>query len=441
LSEMKRGLRGAVALAVVVSAAVVGVERVDTVSSSPAAAAWPTGHAPADRVLRIREDLNEAVAKPRGVHAGAAAGSVGRSESPDSDLLHRAPSGSEPAGAAAYNPCPKDDIPLPDQGASLARQVTIPALPATSLPGPAAAFDPGPGEVPPTYDGTILRPADTRRYPGPRPAVVLMHGISGDQCQMWWLAQYLSGAGFVTMILTSPTPPEREASYGVAIDAARSAVSFLSTPPENPYAAVTSLNAMGLGGWSEGSVVASVAQGLPDMGLIKAIVAIDDLRGSFLGDSGAPLTFCSPPVRAGVTPRVPALGFASDTTCDVEPKNTSAGLKLSGFSRWRAENVPAVELPLAAYSHFDYDTHGAKLIQVGALTRAWFAAWLSAQPHALELFETCQTGSLPTPGTYSKTFVSAAYLPPLGIDSTSWGQDLAARCGWPATVVGSTPIS
>lgn len=343
-------------------------------------------------------------------------------------------------GSATYDPCPAQDITLPGQGPSLAQQVSIPSVPAVPLDGPASVFDPRPGEVPASYDSTILRPADTGRYRGLRPSVVLMHGIYGAQCQMWWLARYLAGAGYVVVNLTSPTPPERTASYGVAIDAARSAVHFLANPLENPYGTITDPADIGLAGWSEGSVAASVAQGLPDMGAVRVIVALDDLRGSFLGDSGAPMTFCSPPVVGAVTPRVPALGFASDTPCDVEPADKSADLKLSGFGRWRDAGVPAVELPLAAYSHFDYDTSGPKLYRVGALTLAWLDAWLGNKPAALTQFSLCQTATgRPSAGTLSATFHAGAYLPSQGVDTTIWGQDLARRCGADPALVGTTP--
>ena len=353
------------------------------------------------------------------------------------------PSAGEPVsgGSPTYDPCPAQDATLPGQGPSLAEAVAIPSVPAVPLTGPASIFDPGPGEVPASYDATILRPADTAQYPGLRPSVVLMHGIYGDQCQMWWLARYLAGAGYVVVTATSPSPPEHNAGYGVAIDAARSAVHFLANPLENPYGTSTDPADIGLAGWSQGSVTASVAQGLPDMGAVRAIVALDDLRGSVLGDSGAPMTFCSPPVEGTVTPRVPALGFASDTPCDVEPTNTSADLKLSGFSRWRDAGVPAVELPLAGYGHFDYDIGGTKLNPVGALTRAWLDAWLGNKPAALASFSLCQTdGGLPTAGILSATFHAAAYLPSQGIDTTNWGQELARRCGAGPAVVGTTPV-
>lgn len=346
------------------------------------------------------------------------------------------------AGSTSYDPCAPVATVLPGQGPALAEPITIPAVPVGLLPGAAAAFDPGPGDVPESFPGTILRPADTQKYPGPRPAVVLMHGIYGEQCQMWWLARYLAGAGYVSVVLTSPTPAVRSASYGVAIDAARSAVRFLATPVENPYFSATMASDVALAGWSEGSVVASVVQGQPDMGVVKTIVAFDDLRGSFLGDSGAPFVYCTPPVKGAVVPRVPALGFASDKACDVAPLDTSRQLKLSGFDRWRAAGIPAVELPLAGYGHFDYDKDTPKLVPVAALTLGWHDAWLEGHMGDLaSAFASCEMAGRPTAGTLSSTYDSAAYLPGLGIDSTNWAFELARRCGQDPKVAGTTPLS
>lgn len=375
----------------------------------------------------------------RAAKASAEAKQADRS-SPEAPTLSGTVAGPASGAAPVYDPCPGHDGAIAGEGPSIAQAVTIPAVVPEPLSGAAKAFDPLPGEVPASYAGTIVRPADEARYPGSRPAVVLLHGIDGDQCQMWWLAQYLSGSGYVTLTLTSPTPPEHDASYGVAIDAARSAVRFLSTPLENPMAFATDANDLGLAGWSEGSVVASVSQGLPDMESVKAIVALDDLRGSFLGDTGAPETFCSPPVEATVDPRVPALGFASDTACDVEPTDTRPDIKLSGFSRWYHAAVPAVELPLAGYGHFDYAAIGHRLIPVGTFTLAWFNGWLDGQSGALGAFTACHLDGLATPATLSSTFHSAVYLPSLGIGSTTWARDLANRCHLDPSVIGTRPV-
>jgi hypothetical protein len=340
----------------------------------------------------------------------------------------------------SYDPCPAQAGAVAGEGPSTALPISIPALPPRPLPGPAAQFDPLPGDVPPAFAGTILRPLDTAAHPGRRPVVLLFHGIYGDQCQMWWLAQYLAGAGFVAVTVTSPTPATHDASYGVAIDAARSALAWVQDGSRDPFARVADAGDVGIAGWSEGSVVASVSQGLPGMQAVQAIVALDDLRGSILGDTGAPMTFCSPPVRAAVSPRVPALGFASDTTCDVEARDSGASIKLSGFDRWRAVGLASVELPLAGYSHYDYADTGPRLAPLAVLSRAWFDKWLLDQPGSLLPFVSCRLDGEPFPAALSSTYEAAAYLPSLGVDSRTWAAALAARCHQPAAEVGTQPI-
>jgi hypothetical protein len=267
--------------------------------------------------------------------------------------------------------------------------------------------------------------------------VVLLHGIGGNQCALWWLSLYLAGRGYVTTVLTSPTPPGHPgASQGVEIDAARSAVAFLSSPTENPFSVVTDPDNLGLAGWSEGSIAASVAQGLPGMGAVKAIVALDNLRGSLRGDAGAPFTWCVPPVVGPVTPKVPALGFASDFPCNLEPNNTSPTLKQSGWVRWRAAHVPSVELPMANFTHATFAT---PVQTVAHFSREWFAAWLGGKGNAaLSSFQACSTVGLPTAGMLSKNYQAAAYLPSLGLDTNAFGQQLAARCH---QTIGSTPAN
>lgn len=434
---MRRGVAAALAAAMVALAAAVvvvdgtGPSRPQTRSEASASSALPAW---APHARRHRPASPDVVVAPR---SSVAAGV--------NDLLAvtapGAVAGPGAYGSPSYDPCSPEDTTLPNEGPSLAMGVNVPSVPPTPLPGPAAAFDPNPGEVPAAYAATIVRPADTNRYPGARPAVVLLHGIYGDQCQMWWLGRYLAGAGYVALLVTSPTPPEHDASYGVAIDATRSAVDFLATPVDNPFAFATDPNRVGIAGWSEGSVAASVVQGLPDMGAVKAIVALDDLRGSLLGDSGAPMTFCVPPVRSPLNPRVPALGFASDNPCDVAATGTGPGVKLSGFSRWRAAGVASVELPLAGYDHFDYAVPGAKLVPVAELTLAWLDAWLLGTTGSLASFHSCFTHGVPTAGALSSTYASGAYLPLFGIDSSSWARDLAARCDQSPAEVGTTPMA
>jgi hypothetical protein len=333
-------------------------------------------------------------------------------------------------GQDGYDACPASDYVLPGEGASLSAPVTIPSVTPTPISGEPASFATTAADIPASYPGTILRPADTTAYPGPRPAIVLFHGYGGNQCNLWWLARYLAGAGFITLTLTSPVvhdPAHADATYGVAFDAGEAAVDFITNASRNPYASVTNVSDVGLAGWSMGSIVASELQGLPGMTAVHAVVALDNLRQSLQGDPGAPVNFCVPPELAPITPRVPALGFASDTACASEPAATSPTLKLSGWSQWQANGVPAVELVMSGYIHTDFSLPSAKLVPLGPDITSWFDAWLGGQPSELAWYDSCTDGQ-PSVGPLATDFDSAAYLPTLGLATTTLGQSLAMSC-------------
>ena len=76
-------------------------------------------------------------------------------------------------------------------GESVSETVSIPSL---TQPGGITQFT-----------GTILRPADQTAFPGPRPVVLLQHGLGGNQCAQWWTAQDLAGHGYIALVWTAPT--------------------------------------------------------------------------------------------------------------------------------------------------------------------------------------------------------------------------------------------
>ncbi|MGH9121345.1 MAG: alpha/beta hydrolase family protein, partial [Acidimicrobiales bacterium] len=331
---------------------------------------------------------------------------------------------SSAAGAAVPGTasCPTTP-PLAGQGTVIAQSVTVPAVPVEALTGSSSLVNPPASDVPASYPGTVLRAANTTTYPGARPAVVVLHGLDGDQCQMYWLASDLAGNGFVALVLTSPTPPDEAASEGVEIDAARSAVDFLGTAA-NPFLSQTNAGNVGVAGWSEGSIAASVVQELPDMHPVRAIVALDSLRAALRGDPGVPETFCLPPVEGPITPVVPALGLSEDAPCDVAPSNLAANLKLAAWSEWASAGVPAVELPLAGFNHFSF---GSPTQLVGDLTVGWFEAWLENSSAALSLYTSCSVSGLPLAGVLSALFDSGAFLPSLQLSTGNYAQAVAQR--------------
>jgi pimeloyl-ACP methyl ester carboxylesterase len=301
-----------------------------------------------------------------------------------------------PSSAAAANPCPTQRH-HPWMGDWVAETVTIPSL------GRPSGIS--------SYTGTVVRPADQAAYPGARPVVLIQHGLGGSQCAQWWTARDLAGHGYVAVVWTSPVGGSPTTAFVNAADAMRSARAFVRTPA-NPYAAFSDTTRIALAGHSLGSIVASVVQQDGDPG-VRAIVALDTLRRSVLGDPGGAVFECPPPPVGEITPRVPALGFAKDEPCDVLPNHAPADLKLAGFNRWREAGVPAVELVMAGYNHLDFATPGSETEHrdLAYFIEGWLARWLSDDPAGEERLFADAVRGRPIEDLLSTTFRSGAYLP------------------------------
>jgi hypothetical protein len=113
--------------------------------------------------------------------------------------------------------------------------------------------------------------------------------------------------------------------------------------------------------------------------------------------------------------------------CATAPSITSPTLKLSGWSQWQSAGVPAVELVMSGYIHTDFSVPSAKLIPLGPDIRSWFDAWLGGQPSELDWYDSC-TDSQPSVGPLAADYDSAAYLPSLGLATTTLAQSLATTC-------------
>ncbi|HLI24517.1 MAG TPA: hypothetical protein VKU91_06150, partial [Acidimicrobiales bacterium] len=194
----------------------------------------------------------------------------------------------------------------------------------------------------------------------------------------------------------------------------------------NPYLSRTDANNVAVAGWSQGSIAASEVQDLPDMSAVKAIVALDNLRGSLRGDLGAPVNFCDGPKQGLITAVVPALGFADDYACDPgNPADVTPQSKQSGWAVWAAAGKPAVELPMAGFQHGTFTT---PQLSVGELSLDWLQAWLGGQASTLSAFDACTIAGVPTTTLLASNFYSAAYLPALGLDTSDLGGQLQATC-------------
>ena len=296
-----------------------------------------------------------------------------------------------PATASAASPC-DGQAQFDWMGGSASTTVSIPSL--TQPNGNTS------------YDGTILKPADDTAFPGPRPVVLLQHGLGGNQCAQFWSARDLAGHGYVAIVWTAPQGADTPQAFFNAVDAMRSAIAFVRSAG-NPYLARADGSRMALAGHSLGSVVASFVQQDPDPG-VRAVIALDTLRRWVNGDPGGAVFECAAPQQLEVTPTVPALGFAKDAPCDAKPDYAPADLKLAGFDWWREHGVPAVELVMAGYSHLDFATPGSeqKHRELAGFMEAWLGRWLLDDLDAEDAFFV-RGGE----GLLSTRFLSGAYLP------------------------------
>lgn len=301
--------------------------------------------------------------------------------------------------------------------------------------------------------GTEFRPVDATPD-NSLPAVAILHGLGGKEYSVWWLARYLAGHGYVVLTVTSAS--NNAAGFTNAMQAM---VDYLRNPA-NPYAAFINPAAIGAAGHSAGARAASWVQDNdywadPAHTQVKpnhvaAVVALDNLTSNLQGDSGTYLLApqCTLSQVAGqpvytsglasepITPRVPALGLASDdnaVTCPERNVVADPYEKEAAWTDWRGAGLDTMELVLAGTNHLSFDqdasrtlTGDAHLALIGAITKAWFDAFLRSDPTALpaligpDLFGAARSSQL------SQQLHSAAYLSQFALNCTDF--ENAADC-------------
>jgi pimeloyl-ACP methyl ester carboxylesterase len=304
-----------------------------------------------------------------------------------------------PAGVAAvarsYDACPSTTH-EPWMGGSSAQAVRIPSLAHRGI----------------DYVGSIYRPTDRRRFPGRRPLVVLQHGNGGNQCSLAWAALTLAGHGYIALAYTAPKGSGRVSAFENAVDATRSALAF-GASAANPDRSRTDTGREAIVGWSLGSIVASYLQQSTGRS-VKAIVALDNLHRYVTGDTGAAEGTCKLPKSHQITPRVPALGFASDAPCASRPDYAPADLKELGFNHWRAAHVPSMELVMRGFQHVSFSTLGSdrQHRSVAYYMDAWLDLWVERHHAALSTLLAHRVDGTPAQDLLSTRFDSGAFLPP-----------------------------
>jgi hypothetical protein len=289
------------------------------------------------------------------------------------------------------------------------------------------------------YGGIVVRPVNAQKNTR-LPAVLVVHGKgSGQQmqCSVWWAARLLAAHGYVAMTINHPTKPSSTPAQLIShhTDAVQSALAFLRSQ-SNPYADFTNRHDIGLVGYSLGGGPVSLVQ-QPDL-FVKAIVGLDNIHAFGIGDSGA-VAHCQLPPTLPVTPRVPALGEASETQCSTEgvqqPTASSPDFtdKRLGFKLWRMHGVASMQTVMQGFTHGTFGglpipsqptvnmLHATQLRRAGYYMRAWFDLWLRADQSATaRLLSSMPTGAplsqvlsskAPGPGDPSGAYQSSVFLP------------------------------
>lgn len=270
--------------------------------------------------------------------------------------------------------------------------------------------------------GTEFTPVRTTSR---RPALAILHGLGGNEHNMWYLGRYLGAHGYVA--LTVSTAGNNANDF---LDAMRAMADFLRSPG-NPLARYIDTTRIGAAGHSAGARATSWIQDVDHTHArdhVEAVVALDNLTSNTAGDSGTYLLApqCSTGIDTSspdtpITPRVPALGLASDdnaVTCPERNVIPDPDAKKAAWSKWRAAGLPSFELVLRGANHLSFDqdasrtlTGEAYLQLVAELTGAWFDAYLGRSPAALRRLTGASLFGVPRDEQLSTQFRSAAYLP------------------------------
>jgi dienelactone hydrolase len=301
--------------------------------------------------------------------------------------------------------------------------------------------------------GTIFAPNPPP--PKPVPGVVIVPGSGpGVQTQYQWAARELAGHGYVTLAVDpqgvgssatfgkpvcslGPSPPiqatpcpgvpfQQNANY---VDAAESGIDFLVSATD-PYRVALNPSEIGLAGHSLGARAVSYVQSIDPR--VKAVVAWDNLASNLEGDAGSAsgggalgevIGGGVPGASVPITPRVPALGEASDSAGLSDPSDTSPEIKKTAYDVWVQNGIPAMEVVFSGANHLDWaqDRTNAfsdetSLFRFEYYTRAWFDLFLRHDASALARLTATSIGGTPRTDVMSSKFYSALFLPAQGIN-------------------------
>lgn len=240
---------------------------------------------------------------------------------------------------------------------------------------------------------------DLGAYPvRPYPAIAILPAGLSDTDSVEWAAERLAGAGYVA-ITVKPANGGSPDSYDLALS---SAIDFLGSA-DNPFRGDTDLTRIGIAGWSLGARSLTKTQDLDSR--VKAMVAWDNLAVRETGDEGSPT--CAYTGTAYRTPRVPALGQASDDCTATDPD-----AKKTAYDWWRASSMPSMEVVYEGSTHSWFGTGWTpdKHDLVHWYTHAWFDRWLRGDTTATSRLLTRNVCGQDVSTMLDADFRSGAYL-------------------------------
>jgi dienelactone hydrolase len=272
-----------------------------------------------------------------------------------------------------------------------------------------------------TYQGDVFRPKSgpgSAAGNGFAPTAAIMHGKGANPCSIWWLARLLAGKGWIVVDVYRPPSSNQSPTLQTQkhIDALKASVRYLRSPGF-PYAGNVDAKRLVLIGHSLGAGAASVLQG--EIPGVKAVVALDNLHKWDIADPGTYIN-CVGKHHTVTNPRVPALGFASDTTCTAPTAPAiTPETKLTGYGWWRHRHMPVVELVMRGFSHGDFTSAATdeKLERVTHFVLPWLGDALQTAPTFADILNPTATVQFSQPATQpikswlSLFFHSAAYVP------------------------------
>jgi dienelactone hydrolase len=262
-----------------------------------------------------------------------------------------------------------------------------------------------------TLNAKIFAP-DASLQTAPCPLITMLPGGGAEISSVEWAASRLAANGYVVII----TKPQSGASLNDYNAAARSGIDFLISAA-NPYLNSTDTDAIGAAGWSLGARVLSRTQ--EEDTRISAIVAWDNFAVSETGDAGSPQCTNQPGTLR--TPRVPALGQASDTCND----GRSADAKKTAFHRWRQFGQPVMQVVFRGANHFWWSAAATQAQHdlTHYYTKNWFDRWLKGDLTATgRLTARVMAGNTALETLLSQNFYSAAFFDGYNCD------DLRTNC-------------